>query len=564
MKVVTPEISWHGKEPIYSIDFQPGDRTIQRLASASVDKLIRMWQVKVDKEGKVETEFLSNLRRHTRSVNVCRFSPDGDTLASAGDDNVILFWRLSDTPTPANNIFQEEDEDNKETWVASTTLRGHLEDVYDLCWSADGRYLISGSVDNSAILWDTSKDSKLALFNDHKSFVQGVALDPLNEFAATLSCDRSLRVYSMTGKTCVNNVSKMIIPSTTPDPEVKQKPFRMYHDDTMGSFFRRLAFSPDGQFLITPAGCVEQGDKVTNATFIFTRNCLSKPAMYLQSPQKPTVAVRPCPQLFELRKVDNTNIKDQENNNLKEWEKYSTLFCLPYRVVFAVVSEDAVLLYDTQQTTPIAYISNTHYLQMTDITWSSNGQILVASSSDGFCTLVTFEEGELGIPYVPEEKQTEVKDSESSSDAPSVDLKSESHLRNETAVMMAPPAISPDKLKTSPDEAAMEVDTGSEDLILILDETTNDASGSDKSHCSDTSKSGEAQKRGETDATNKKTKDEAPSTSSNISVKPTSTEMKCPENESGLTVKPISGSSTTAGSKPKRIQFQTISLLKPK
>lgn len=36
-------------------------------------------------------------------------------------------------------------------------FRGHLEDIYDLCWSADGKYMISGSVDNSAILWDLTK-----------------------------------------------------------------------------------------------------------------------------------------------------------------------------------------------------------------------------------------------------------------------------------------------------------------------------------------------------------------------------------------------------------------------
>ena len=35
--------------------------------------------------------------------------------------------------------------------------RGHIEDVYDLCWSPDGNNLISGSVDNSAIIWDIVK-----------------------------------------------------------------------------------------------------------------------------------------------------------------------------------------------------------------------------------------------------------------------------------------------------------------------------------------------------------------------------------------------------------------------
>lgn len=33
---------------------------------------------------------------------------------------------------------------------------GHLEDVLDLCWSRDSTFLLSGSIDNSAILWNTS------------------------------------------------------------------------------------------------------------------------------------------------------------------------------------------------------------------------------------------------------------------------------------------------------------------------------------------------------------------------------------------------------------------------
>jgi len=32
-----------------------------------------------------------------------------------------------------------------------------LEDVYDISWSADSKLLLSGSVDNTAILWDVKK-----------------------------------------------------------------------------------------------------------------------------------------------------------------------------------------------------------------------------------------------------------------------------------------------------------------------------------------------------------------------------------------------------------------------
>lgn len=31
---------------------------------------------------------------------------------------------------------------------------------------------------------------KMCIFNDHKSYVQGVAWDPLGQYISTLSCDR--------------------------------------------------------------------------------------------------------------------------------------------------------------------------------------------------------------------------------------------------------------------------------------------------------------------------------------------------------------------------------------
>ena len=38
-------------------------------------------------------------------------------------------------------------------------------------------------------------------------------------------------------------------------------------------------------------------------------------------------------------------------------------------MVFAVATEDSVLLYDTQQPQPFAYIGNIHYHQLSDVTW---------------------------------------------------------------------------------------------------------------------------------------------------------------------------------------------------
>lgn len=80
---------------------------------------------------------------------------------------------------------------------------------------------------------------------------------------------------------------------------------------------------------------------------------------------------------------------------------------LPYRMIFAVATRSSVVLYDTQQIAPFAVISNIHYTRLTDLTWSQDGRILAVSSTDGFCSLVSFEANELGTEYVKEESDEE-------------------------------------------------------------------------------------------------------------------------------------------------------------
>ncbi|XP_036099728.1 chromatin assembly factor 1 subunit B [Molossus molossus] len=388
MKVITCEIAWHNKEPVYSLDFQHGAAgRIHRLASAGVDTAVRIWKVEKGPDGKAIVEFLSSLARHTKAVNVVRFSPNGEILASGGDDAVILLWKVNDNKEPEQLAFQDEDEAelNKEDWTVVKTLRGHLEDVYDICWATDGNLMASASVDNTAIIWDVSKGQKISIFNEHKSYVQGVTWDPLGQYVATLSCDRTLRVYSTQKKRVAFNVSKML---SGTGAEGEARSYRMFHDDSMKSFFRRLSFTPDGSLLLTPAGCVESGENVTNTTYVFSRKNLKRPVAHLPCPGKATLAVRCCPVYFELRPVVETDGPSQ-----------GPMVRLPYRLVFAVASEDSVLFYDTQQLFPFGYVSNIHYHTLSDISWSSDGAFLAISSTDGYCSFVTFEKEELGIPF---------------------------------------------------------------------------------------------------------------------------------------------------------------------
>ena len=68
-------------------------------------------------------------------------------------------------------------------------------------------------------------------------------------------------------------------------------------------------------------------------------------------------------------------------------------------MVYAVATQDAVLVYDTQQQTPLCVVTNLHFATFTDLSWSNDGLTLIMGSSDGFCSALSFAPGELGQVY---------------------------------------------------------------------------------------------------------------------------------------------------------------------
>ena len=67
------------------MSYSPDGKT---LASASLDKTVKLWDVSTGKE-------LKTLNGHQSSVNSVSYSPDGKTLASASSDNTIILWNFN-------------------------------------------------------------------------------------------------------------------------------------------------------------------------------------------------------------------------------------------------------------------------------------------------------------------------------------------------------------------------------------------------------------------------------------------------------------------------------------
>ncbi|KAK7743584.1 Chromatin assembly factor 1 subunit [Cytospora paraplurivora] len=554
MKSTPLIINWHDQtQPIYSAHFEPSGKG--RLATAGGDTNVRLWQVGCQGEDR-KVEYLATLSKHTQAVNVVRWSPKSETLASAGDDGNVIIWVPSESSNPA---FGSDGFDDKESWRTKHMCRSSGSEIYDLAWSPDGSYFIIGSMDNVARIYNAATGTLVRQIAEHNHYVQGVAWDPLNEYIATQSSDRSVHVYSLktkdgqytlSGETdkppkvashlkadlpprrisssspappdfghraqlsvidavpgigsgptsggigspvpsapgtptsvalpmnppsvvshsrrssfsssrrSVSPAPSMPLPAVMP-MEASPKPLptstsvknaSLYASETLTSFFRRLTFTPDGSLLLTPAGQYSTQNQhsdgksmyeVVNTVYIYTRGGINKPPMaHLPGHKKPSVCVRCSPVFYTLRTsppttkhitIDTSSPEEpipslpeplsrpspapsvmepppppppssepmarslsaaSETTSVTAGPKAA--FALPYRMVYAVATQDSILLYDTQQQTPICIVSNLHCATFTDLAWAADGLTLLVTSSDGFCSTVSFSPTDLG------------------------------------------------------------------------------------------------------------------------------------------------------------------------
>ena len=120
------------------------------------------------------------------------------------------------------------------------------------------------------------------------------------------------------------------------------------------------------------------------------------PVVHLPGHKKPAIAVRFSPVYYKLRTgpakptetltidtssegtisalpppvVETEPPSDEPLDSTTESETGAPpLFQLPYRMIYAIATQDSVLIYDTQQQTPLCAISNLHYATFTDLTW---------------------------------------------------------------------------------------------------------------------------------------------------------------------------------------------------
>lgn len=376
MRFYPQEVYFHGsgKQPEYvlSIDASSlfADNQV-RLITGGADPTARVWVFSEERGNRVT--LTAELLGHSQCVNVVRFAPNsGETVASGSDDGQIIIWTYRGQGTVLGS------ECSTEIFLPVKKLNA-LDEITGLSFSPCGGFIAASLVRELSIVFDLGNGRHIQRLDGHNARVLGVSWDPKNEFVASVSADRTVRVYGRAKKKKTAFYPKALI-GTVPTGQGNRKLFMSeahFSADPTAHFFRRLEFSSDGTMLAVPGGLWDSSTPLQStassfAVHFFSRSSLSShavPTASIPTLQSPAVAVRFHPRRFRTA-------AGQEHH------------------VFAVVCVHYVAVYRSDKLRPAAVLADVHCTALVDAAWAE--YTLAVCSSDGYVSVAVFDMDELG------------------------------------------------------------------------------------------------------------------------------------------------------------------------
>lgn len=152
------------------------------LLSGSTDNMIILWDALSGKE-------IKTYGGHRLPINAVCFSPDGKYFVSGSDDNTIKLWELF-------------------TGKVIKTFNGHTEAVTSVTFSPDGKTILSGSADKTMKLFDikdgystltadkngnlVAAEKGIKTYSNHRKIVTSVCFSPNGKFILSGSDDGTI------------------------------------------------------------------------------------------------------------------------------------------------------------------------------------------------------------------------------------------------------------------------------------------------------------------------------------------------------------------------------------
>ncbi len=119
---------------------------------------------------------------HTSLVVSAIYSPDGKYIVTASWDNTAMVWQAAD----GRLLY---------------TLKGHTGSVTSATFSPDGKYIVTSSKDNTARIWKAGNGELMYQLKGHRDWVTVASFSPDGKYVLTASWDSTAKLWDAgTGK----------------------------------------------------------------------------------------------------------------------------------------------------------------------------------------------------------------------------------------------------------------------------------------------------------------------------------------------------------------------------
>jgi WD40 repeat protein len=220
----------------------------KRLASASADQTIKLWDVATNKQ-------IQTINGLDGSVSCIAYSPDGKRLAAGLSRGRVRIWDAATSTT-------------------IRTIRAHANAVTALAFSPDSNRLASASKDKTAKIWHAQTGEQVLAFTEYSMPVDAVCFSPDGKHLATTSMqlrqkqngyDRTVKVWDAQtgrmvytthgsgGSICFSPDGKQLATYTGQSVRIHDAPTSKDFFLPSGLGDAGLAFSSDGKW-VTAAG----------------------------------------------------------------------------------------------------------------------------------------------------------------------------------------------------------------------------------------------------------------------------------------------------------------------
>jgi len=148
------------------------------------------------------------LEGHTNNVSVISYGPNGKYLASGSSDNTIKIW-------------------NTKTGEVVLTFKKHESPVFSIDWSPDGKSIVSGSTNGTIKIWHAETGKEILTFVGHTKNVAAVAFSSDGEYIVSGSWDKTIKTWNAKTGNEIKTFSG--------------------HTNNVSA----VAFSPDGEYIVS-------------------------------------------------------------------------------------------------------------------------------------------------------------------------------------------------------------------------------------------------------------------------------------------------------------------------